>query len=1082
MVDMAQGSTLKTILDLLGSFLELPTVLAKFKREEQLATLLHALLCMRGLIMQKTTSTDDCAAKLMKIITSLHENSEVDRRRFVAACVAAMSAHAEGRAEDGRSLVFIFEQLCELICPEKPEPEYKLMLNKTATQEEFIRGSMTKNPYSSKSVGPLMRDIKNKICRDLDLGGLIEDDNGMELLVAGQIIKLDLSVAAVYEQVWVRSTAAQAYTDPASSPMVIVYRLQGLDGEATEPIVETLEEDAGEEQDPEAEYGIADVVGETGGLEVMMSILKRATPLLRARECAALLLKLMQHCCKIRSNRSRMQQMDGANVLLQMLPEALSSHALGHVAERLVLTVESLLEEELSLLAQDGSTTEGAEGGIAAMETDPSTADGKAEAMELTTPDYVRTAVEGLQSPAARDNKPLVKALTRLLPLVTRGSSVQMKSLFDHFAAFTKFDTFDEPAYSSETHAFMLECLVATCASVRNVHISHRIKTAAVEQGLVHLGATYLTAHLPIEIAPETQPHWAAALARPALPLVLQLLGGLARGHERVQQLLLEQPDMMARLHALERQSSSATKAVGTWAEALLEALRERAAAEVDRLRRETTESKRKAAADKRKQILKSMGMAVSSTGKAKPTGGKNKVIISEASAASVMEDLVEEQGHVCVVCGEGATYRPGDTLGTYTFCKRVPLLSDARSVAEAEAAVTASRHDACYSTVTHFNIIHYSCHREATRAERTLKQPKEEWEGATLRNSQTKCNNLFPLWGSTVSAEAYALCVEQWWANLQSIGRVDAPRCRLLAHDLKLLLLRFALEESFSTYSKGGGRESNIKFLPYIVQMATFLLDNNSQPQRTSYRRVLNEFLSQETPPRPGPDSVLYMLSLSLFLQSPAEWAAHRLSFLRRALQYAFNNSGQDRFSLMLPSSPNASPASRPSRSPGLRRSPASGPSFDGGGSASDALLPPSAAQASSASLSDVGTPAAASATPTSFDTCRPFLCYFALVDRLHDILKGKRSWQPSDESDISAEEDRWVVVMRERLRQHDQCVLKECNDLLRDYEDELLHISNFQEYVDILGLLPEVLQAAGSCDAFLASVANTTGGDGSA
>lgn len=91
--------------------------------------------------------------------------------------------------------------------------------------------------------------------------------------------------------------------------------------------------------------------------------------------------------------------------------------------------------------------------------------------------------------------------------------------------------------------------------------------------------------------------------------------------------------------HALERQSSSATKAVGTWAEALLEALRERAAAEVvaapweegvggervlyvetnrlqvDRLRRETTESKRKAAADKRKQILKSMGMAVSPPG-----------------------------------------------------------------------------------------------------------------------------------------------------------------------------------------------------------------------------------------------------------------------------------------------------------------------------------------------------------------------------------------------------------------------------------------------------------------------------------
>ena len=128
---------------------------------------------------------------------------------------------------------------------------------------------MVKNPYSSKQVGPLMRDVKNKICRDLDLGGLIEDDNGMELLVAGSIIKLDLAVSTVYEQVWARSAAAQGYADGGSA-MVVVYRLQGLDGEATEPIVETLDQESGEEIDPETEYKIAGVVGETGGLEVMM--------------------------------------------------------------------------------------------------------------------------------------------------------------------------------------------------------------------------------------------------------------------------------------------------------------------------------------------------------------------------------------------------------------------------------------------------------------------------------------------------------------------------------------------------------------------------------------------------------------------------------------------------------------------------------------------------------------------------------------------------------------------------------------------------------------------------------------------
>lgn len=135
---------------------------------------------------------------------------------------------------------FILEQLCNLICPSKPESLYLLVLNKAHTQEEFIRGSMTKNPYSSTEVGPLMRDVKNKICNQLDLLALLEDDYAMELLVAGNIISLDLSVAQVYEQVWKKSNSqssnavanstllsASAVTSARDCPpMTVTYRLQ----------------------------------------------------------------------------------------------------------------------------------------------------------------------------------------------------------------------------------------------------------------------------------------------------------------------------------------------------------------------------------------------------------------------------------------------------------------------------------------------------------------------------------------------------------------------------------------------------------------------------------------------------------------------------------------------------------------------------------------------------------------------------------------------------------------------------------------------------------------------------------------
>ena len=58
---------------------------------------------------------------------------------------------------------------------------------------------MLGNPYSSNDsgIGPLMRDIKNKVCTDCELVALLEDDNGMELLVNNKIISLDLPVKEV---------------------------------------------------------------------------------------------------------------------------------------------------------------------------------------------------------------------------------------------------------------------------------------------------------------------------------------------------------------------------------------------------------------------------------------------------------------------------------------------------------------------------------------------------------------------------------------------------------------------------------------------------------------------------------------------------------------------------------------------------------------------------------------------------------------------------------------------------------------------------------------------------------------------
>merc|ERR1739841_142312 len=104
--------------------------------------------------------------------------------------------------------------------------------------------------------------------------------------------------------------------------MVVVYRLQGLDGEATEEIVEAIDE----ETDPEAEFALSAVVGEEGGLELLLRLLEVAGMPRAGQpgECIVLLLKLLHACCRIRANRRRVLALGGTARLLRVAPQALA--------------------------------------------------------------------------------------------------------------------------------------------------------------------------------------------------------------------------------------------------------------------------------------------------------------------------------------------------------------------------------------------------------------------------------------------------------------------------------------------------------------------------------------------------------------------------------------------------------------------------------------------------------------------------------------------------------------------------------------------------------------------------------------
>jgi len=60
----------------------------------------------------------------------------------------------------------------------------------------------------------------------------------------------------------------------------------------------------------------------------------------------------------------------------------------------------------------------------------------------------------------------------------------------------------------------------------------------------------------------------------------------------------------------------------------------------------------------------------------------------------------------------------------------------------------------------------------------------------------------------------------------IQECTGVRDPSYPFNIHDVKLLLLKFAEEKSFSDESGGGGRQSNMHLLPYMVHMALYVIN----------------------------------------------------------------------------------------------------------------------------------------------------------------------------------------------------------------------------------------------------------------
>ncbi|KAJ7306602.1 hypothetical protein JRQ81_009992 [Phrynocephalus forsythii] len=761
--DLQQGYALKSITGLLSSFVEVESIKRHFK-SRLVGTVLNGYLCLRKLVVQRTKLIDETQDMLLEMLEDMTTGTESETKAFMAVCIETAKRYS---LDDYRTPVFIFERLCSIIYPEENEvTEFFVTLEKDPQQEDFLQGRMPGNPYSSNEpgIGPLMRDIKNKICQDCDLVALLEDDSGMELLVNNKIISLDLPVAEVYKKVWCPTNEGE--------PMRIIYRMRGLLGDATEEFIESLDSTTDEEEDEEEVYKMAGVMAQCGGLGCMLNRLTGIQDFKQGRHLLTVLLKLFSYCVKVKVNRQQLVklEMNTLNVMLGTLNLALVAEQESKdsggaaVAEQVLSIMEIILDES---------------------NAEPLSED-KGNLLLTGDKDQLVMLLDQINSTFVRSNPSVLQGLLRIIPYLSFGETEKMQILVDRFKPYCNFDNYDEE-HSGDDKVF-LDCFCKIAAGIKNNSNGHLLKDLILQRGITQSALDYMKKHIPSAKNLDADV-WKKFLSRPALPFILRLLRGLATQHPATQVLI--GTDSIPNLHKLEQVSSD--EGIGTLAENLLEALREHPDVnkKIDAARRETRAEKKRMAMAMRQKALGTLGMTTNEKGQ----------VVTKTALLKQMEELIEEPGLTCCICREGYKFQPTKVLGIYTFTKRVAL----------EEFENKPRKQQGYSTVSHFNIVHYDCHLAAVR----LARGREEWESAALQNANTKCNGLLPVWGPHVPESAFATCLARHNTYLQECTGQREPTYQLNIHDTKLLFLRFAMEQSFSVDTGGGGRESNVHLIP---------------------------------------------------------------------------------------------------------------------------------------------------------------------------------------------------------------------------------------------------------------------------
>ncbi|KRZ57022.1 Intron-binding protein aquarius [Trichinella nativa] len=799
------------------------------------ATFLYGHAVLRSLVFKRSGSVEYAQVYFKVLMDCMKSGGAALVRSYAEAAFELL--RSESTARNWQHVLHICDSIRSVIYPEtKRVEQFQIRILQDSLQDNYLRNIFYNRIYLStdNGMGPRMRDIKNKICRDFQMIPFTEDDNTLELIVLGKVIALYLDVAEVYKYLWL--------PESGPSPMIITYRIRGLSNGAGEEYVWELP--ITEETDLSSVALIHQIRGEAALVKCL-----DAVDVFEKHGVCSVIVDLLRIASMVRENRLALLSPEinaipviMTKVLLILMDDIKMQ---GMISDTMLRIICRLYEDADLFSAPEFE---------------------KFSRYSLT--ELVISLMDVVRSKRKSIDERTEELVMRAVALVTMGNKERIDAVLEYFDTFTDFSRYDKSTTPDEQKMGRMLCFFVN--GLPESANGYRIREAFFNRGFTHRAVDYLSNNCPsvVHQLSSSSSEMEAFLRKPALDYVVKFLNDICRSCELNQVLVAD--NCLSIVHTLELTPNN-ERNLGNLSHQLMVQLSENRVTshKVAAVRERTRQAKKTIATASRKVQLTKLGMRMSKDG-----------IVQIASSVYLNVDLPDEGHFACVICQEGFHVSPHQEMGIYVFMKSLSVRDVLLDSVDGFIPDLVGP-----STVTQFNLVHYQCHSNSVEHASSFRY---EWDSARLHNANTLCNAILPYPGPEIELNEQLFMMKRYEMQFNEVFPGKLLSCDLVINDLKCLLIRFCWKKSFSTDSHGGGPESNMHLIPYMLYLAGLtLIARDKDDDGNRLRSNLSQFLANGSEfwfaNAFDANGLFFQSTLFILYHDHAAWAAHRLDILKR-------------------------------------------------------------------------------------------------------------------------------------------------------------------------------------------------------